>query len=104
MHPPPLPPPPPTPPPPPEQAATGHHNVHVRLGTDILNVGQVEHGCAVDHTDGDSRHGVDKRHRPFAHKLPFSCPLNGIREGDIRSGNRCGAGTPVGLQHITVDL
>src|SRR4051812_17108983 len=44
-----------------ERALAGHHDVHVGLGADVLDVRQVESGYAVDDADADRGDGAGQR-------------------------------------------
>ena len=84
-----------------ELAVAGHHDVHVGLGADVLLVGQVEPRHAVDDADPDRGHRAGQR---LARRAPRPTQVgHGVGEGDVRPGDRRGAGAAVGLEHVAVE-
>ena len=80
----------------------GHHHVHVDLGAGVLDVGEVEHGLAVDDADRDrgaalgERVGLDRAR---------DCTRRAQRvvQREVAAADRRGAGAAVGLEHVAVD-
>ena len=87
-----------------EAAVPGLDDIHVGLGAHVLLIRQVEAGDAVDDPHRDGRQGVGE-HRLAGASLDeaaLRAPGDGIGQGHIGAGDRRGAGTAVGLQHIAV--
>src|SRR5262249_62088237 len=84
-----------------EFAVARAHDIHVRLGRDVLAVAQVEPRLAVDdaHADGGNRGSQRVALAP----VPAPQPADRVREGDVPAGYRGCSGSAVGLQHIAVD-
>jgi hypothetical protein len=83
-----------------EVVGLAHHDVGVDTGADILGVGQIETGLAVDDSHGNGGH--QRPERRFDSGATGE-PGAGVMERHARAGNARGAGAPVGLQHITID-
>src|SRR5699024_4333509 len=87
-----------------ETAGPGDDDVHVRLGRDVLDVGQVEDGLPVDDADGDGGDGVgEHRRRALGDRTVGDPPGDGVGEGDVGAGDGGRAGAAVGLQDVAVE-
>ena len=85
-----------------EAAERGHHHVHVDLGPAVLDVGQVEHGHAVDDADGDG--GAERRERVGRDRCPAMHEAGQrVVQREVAAADRRGAGAAVGLEHVAVD-
>ncbi|KMQ84340.1 hypothetical protein RF55_17930 [Lasius niger] len=83
-----------------EAAAIVHHHIHVGVADGIFRIVQVQYRLTLIDADRDGRYRTDDRVALQAfvqHQL-----VDGIDQGDISAGDRCGAGTAVGLQDIAV--
>src|SRR5579875_413552 len=84
-----------------EQPTARLHHVEVDLGLAILSIFEIEPRLAIDDTGTDGRYRRAKRH---SWELPrLHQPIQRETQGDVGAGNRGGAGTAVGPEHITIE-
>lgn len=87
-----------------EAPVTGLDDVHVGLGAHVLLVGKIEAGDAVDDADADGAQRVGEHGPPGAglDEAALGAPGDGVGQGDVGPGDRCGAGAAVGLKDVAI--
>src|SRR6516162_2889321 len=85
-----------------DPALAGEDEIGIGLGGAVLLVVEVEDRPALGDAAGDGAHLA--RERQLGHGADLLQVAEGECQGDIAAGDGGGAGSPIGLDHVAVDL